>query len=227
MNEVRRTAYLDAMGIDIYVARGQLPGAAPSPRRAALPRASAPAPPVPPTSLLREVVPAPADPAAMRDPAVPAKTATDAGDQRPPGGAVVRFSLAAILAGRLLWLEALQDAPLSAEQVQLVQGMARALGAGDEKPHVSRFDWPIHNNQQLDLGESAASAALAGFIGRKLEQQACHGVVLLGEQCRQRVPLDQLGAAIVVNTVSTAEMLVDPRRKREAWRDLQPLRGQA
>jgi hypothetical protein len=52
-------------------------------------------------------------------------------------------------------------------------------------------------------------------------------VVLLGEQCRQRVPLDQLGAAIVVSTVSTAEMLVDPRRKREAWRDLQPLRGQA
>ncbi len=116
---------------------------------------------------------------------------------------------------------------VSAEQVQLVQGMARALGASDEKPQVSRFDWPMHNNQQLDLGEGAASAALAGFIGRKLEQQACHGVVLLGEQCRQRVPLDQLGAAIVVSTVSTAEMLVDSRRKREAWRDLQPLRGQA
>jgi hypothetical protein len=227
MNEVRRNAYLDAMGIATYVARGQLPGAAPSLRRAVLPPASVPAPPVLPTTLLREAAPGAAEPIALSDPALPPKTGTEAGDQRPPGGAVVRFSLAAILAGGLLWLEALQDGPLSAEQVQLVQGMARALGASDEKPQVSRFDWPMHNNQQLDLGEGAASAALAGFIGRKLEQQACHGVVLLGEQCRQRVPLDQLGAAIVVSTVSTAEMLVDSRRKREAWRDLQPLRGQA
>lgn len=227
MNRVRRNAYLDAMGIDTYVAREQLPGAAPSLCRAVLPPAPPPAPPAPPAFLLREVAPGPADPSGTSAPAVPPTTATAAGDQQSPAGAVVRFSLAAILAGRLLWLEELQGSPLSAEQVQLVQGMARALGAGDEKPQVSRFDWPIHNNQQLDLGEGAASEALAGFIGRRLEQQACQGVVLLGRQCRRRVPLDRLGAAIVVTTVSTAEMLVDPRRKREAWRDLQPLRGQA
>ena len=227
MNEVSRSAYLEAMGIDTYVARMRLPGAAASLPRAVLPRAPDPAPPAMPTSLLRDAVPGPAGLTATRDSAVPSQPAMESGDHRPSGGAVTRFSLAAIVAGRLLWLEELQDNPLSAEQVQLVQGMARALGAGDEKPEVSRFDWPIHNNQQLDLGESAASAALAGFIGRKLEQQTCLGVVLLGEQCRQRVPCDQLGTATVVNTVSTAEMLLEPLRKRQAWRDLLPLRGQA
>jgi len=227
MNEVSRIAYLDAMGIDTYVARVRLPGAAASLPRVEPPRASDPAPPAMPTSLLRDALPGPADLTATRDSAAPSPPAMESGAQRASAGAVTRFSLAAIVAGRLLWLEELQDNPLAAEQVQLVQGMARALGAGDEKPQVSRFDWPIHNNQQLDLGESAASAALAGFIGRKLEQLTCRGVVLLGEQCRLRVPLDQLGAATVVNTVSTAEMLLQPLRKKQAWRDLQPLRGQA
>lgn len=227
MNEASRIAYLDAMGIDTYVARVQLPGAAASLRRAALPRALAPATPAPPTSLLQEVAPGVAAVPATREAAVPSSPAMDAVEQRQSPDAVAHFSMAAILAGGLLWLEELPDRLLSVEQVQLVQGMARALGAGDEKPEVSRFDWPMHNNQQLDLGESAARAALAGFIGRRLEQQRCRGVVLLGEQCRQRVPLDQLGAATLVGTVSTAEMLAEPRRKKEAWRDLQPLRGQA
>ncbi|MEZ5504388.1 MAG: hypothetical protein R3E50_17635, partial [Halioglobus sp.] len=34
MNEFRRRAYLQAMGVDSYVSRAQLPGAAPTPRRA-------------------------------------------------------------------------------------------------------------------------------------------------------------------------------------------------
>jgi hypothetical protein len=227
MNDASRIAYLDAMGIDTYVARVRLPGAAASLPRAVLSRAPDPAPLAMPASLLRDTVSGPAAGTSRDHSAVGSRPSVEATDQRGSPDPVTRFSLAAILAGRLLWLEELQDRPIAAEQVQLVQAMARALGAGDEKPQVSRFDWPIHNNRQLDLGESAASAALAGFIGRKLEQQTCRGVVLLGEQCRLRVPLDQLGAATVVNTVSTAEMLVEPRRKKQAWRDLQPLRGQA
>ena len=98
--------------------------------------------------------------------------------------------------------------PLASDQVQLVQAMARAL-AGVSKPSlqssseaarpdaaqpdVQQFRWPIHTNQQLDLGEEAARAALAGFIGRRLEQQQCRGLVLLGEACRTRVPLEQMG----------------------------------
>ncbi len=227
MNERSRNAYLDAMGIDTYVARAQLPGAAPGLVRPVIPRAPAPASPVSPTSLLREVIPAPASVTPARVAAESTPAAMEASDQRRPPDPVARFSLGAVVAGQLLWLEELQDGPLSAQQVQLVQGMARALGAGDEKPEVSQFDWPMHNNQQLDLGTSAASAALAGFIGRKLEQQTCRGVVLLGEQCRLRVPLDQLGTATLVATVSTAEMLLEPRCKKQAWRDLQALRGQA
>ena len=223
MNERSRIAYLDAMGIDTYVARVQLPGAAASLRRPVMPRT--PAPPESPTSLLREVIPAPAAVTPARVSAESSPPTMEASDQGRPHDPVARFSLAAVVAGQLLWLEELQDSPLSAVQVQLVQAMAQALGAGDEKPEVSQFDWPMHNNQQLDLGAGAASAALTGFIGRKLEQQTCRGVVLLGEQCRLRVPLDQLGAATVVATVSTAQMLGEPRCKKQAWRDLQALRG--
>ena len=90
------------------------------------------------------------------------------------------FSLAAISCGGWLWLEEL-DSPLSAEQLQLVQAMAEALdmipgnhdpGSVDRIPAraaASHFDWPMHTNQQLDLGQEAARASVAAFIQRKLE----------------------------------------------------------
>ena len=46
MNELRRMAYLDALGIDAYVSRGQLPGAAVTQRLAIVPSQSRPASPV-------------------------------------------------------------------------------------------------------------------------------------------------------------------------------------
>ena len=123
--------------------------------------------------------------------------------------------------------------PLAREQVQLVQAMAQALGgvqesAGDAaqparaRPEVAQFDWPIHTNQQLDLGQEAARASVAGFVGRKLEQQHCRGLVLLGEACKVRVPLEQLDCPLIISTVSTAQMLANPALKKQAWRDLLP-----
>ena len=40
MNELKRRAYLDALGIDTYVSRGQLGGAAPTRRLAIVPAVS-------------------------------------------------------------------------------------------------------------------------------------------------------------------------------------------
>jgi hypothetical protein len=139
-----------------------------------------------------------------------------------------QFSLVAITAGGWLWLEEMGGMPLATEQVQLVQAMAQAIGvAGNTRqektrPEVAHFEWPIHTNRQVDLGEEAARASVAGFIGRKLEQQQCRGLVLMGEACKARVQLEQLDCALVATTVSSAEMLDNPLLKKQAWRDLLP-----
>jgi hypothetical protein len=237
MNELRRMAYLDAMGVDSYVSRNQLPGAAPTRRLAiaptgTLPRSAA-APVAVKTSALATVA---VSTSAVATAAVSTAAVSTA-------AATPRFSLVAIVAGDWLWLEELVDMALTTEQVRLVQAMAQALllsGAtpnrrggsaatvtteaqsGETRPRVAQFDWPIHTNQQLDLGVQAARASVAGFVGRRLEEYGCRGLVLLGQSCAERVPVQELSIATVC-TASSAQMLAQPALKRAVWRDLLPL----
>lgn len=244
MNELRRMAYLEALGVDSYVSRSQLPGAALS-RRLALVASpvgtghgqlpgipASPAMPVP-----RDTHPvAAANTVPQFDTSAAPPPPVAAQPQR-QGEPVPRFSLAAIVAGDWLWLEALGDMPLATEQVWLVKAMAQALasyaaysddedaargGLGAVQADVAQFDWPIHTNQQLDLGEEAARASVAGFVGRKLQQHQCRGLVLLGQSCEQWVPVGQLQVRSVA-TISTAQILARPELKRQAWRALLPL----
>lgn len=230
MNELRRTAYLEAMGIDAYVSRRQLPGAAVTRRLAlATQHPVAPlarnAPPVSPSQILHEGKTPRAAPRA------PVKTET-AEVGTPGAPQVARFSLSAIVAGQWLWLEELGEVPLTVEQVQLVGAMARALlrtqatstppAVTADKPEVAQFDWPIHTNRQLALDEEAAGAAVAGFINRRLEQFGCRGLVMLGKACSGRVAAGEFGMP-VVQTASTADMLGQPSLKAQVWRDLQSL----
>ncbi len=237
MNEMRRSVYLQAMGVDSYVSRHQLPGAAASRRLAILPPVTSPTAPAAAGPV--------ADPKPVRRLAAPAEMprmdlgkpapAPVARETRPvQADPAPRFSLAAISCGGWLWLEEL-DSPLSAEQLQLVQAMAEALdvipgnhdpGSVDRVPAraaASQFDWPMHTNQQLDLGQEAARASVAAFIQRKLELAECRGLVLLGQACAERVPLGQLACPRVACTASTAEMLRNPLLKKQAWRDLRSL----
>ena len=75
---------------------------------------------------------------------------------------------------------------------------------------------------QLDLGAEAAQASVAGFVGRRLEQYGCRGLVLLGQSCAARVPLQEVKIP-TVSTASSAEILAQPALKRTVWRDLLPL----
>ncbi len=234
---MRRSVYLQAMGVDSYVSRRQLPGAAASRRLAILP-------PAPSPTALAAAGPV-ADPKPVRRPAAPAEMPRmDVGKPAPApvvretrpvqADPAPRFSLAAISCGGWLWLEEL-DSSLSPEQLQLVQAMAEALDmircnhdpvSVDRIPAraaASQFDWPMHTNQQLDLGQEAARASVAAFIQRKLELAECHGLVLLGQACAERVPLGQLACPRVACTASTAEMLRNPLLKKQAWRDLRSL----
>lgn len=231
MNELRRTAYLEAMGIDSYVSRRQLPGAAPTRRLVVAKRAVGA--PAPTTGALARIQgqldtiprlrPESGESAGVERPSAP-------GERAAAASGVPRFSLSAIVAGHWLWLEELGEMPLAVEQVRLIEAMAMALsGATGEdtavalnKPEVALFDWPIHTNRQLDLGEEAARAAVAGFVGRRLEQYRCAGLVLLGPSCAGRVPVEEIGVR-AVRTHSSREILASPALKQQVWRDLLPL----
>ncbi len=226
MHELSRMAYLDALGIDSYVSRAQLPGAAPT-RRLAIVTASNR------QELAASVIPEPlrSRTSLVAEPARPAAVSVQASAASQQSEPVPRFSLTAIVAGDWLWLEELAG-PLTTDQVRLVQSMAQALllchqSPGGEvkpavQPEVAQFDWPIHTNHQLALGEEAARASVVGFVDRRLGQHGCRGLVLLGQACVQRVPRQQI-SIVTVDTMSSAEILAQPALKRQVWRDLLPL----
>lgn len=232
MNELRRAAYLEAMGIESYVSRRQLPGAAATRRLAVVARPPAASAPV--AAPLGDLQDRLTKPARASDAGV--KGGSDRPATPPQGTAasaanLPRFSLSAIVAGQWLWLEELGDMPLTVEQLHLVEAMARALGracaVGEDgptdmpKPEVNQFDWPIHTNRQLALGEEAARSAVAGFVSRRLEQSNCAGLVLLGVACVERVPLKEIDAR-VVRIPASLDILANPALKPGVWRDLMP-----
>ncbi len=230
MHELRRLVYLDALGVDGFISRRQLPGAA-STRRLGLAR---PAPAVPPP-------PPPVDPPEPRQPtrstARPAPAPASSGSTRasPPE----QFTLATVLAGEWLWLEDLGRDPLAREQVWLIQGMARALivagsaaepGAGvaeSPAPDVALFQWPIHTNDQFDLGPESAQASATSFVARRVQQGRCRGVVCMGADSGSRLVPGQLEVPVIA-VHGTLDILADPSLKPVVWRALAPLltRGQ-
>jgi len=231
MHELRRRTYLDTLGIDSYVSRAQLAGAAPTQRllvvrrqapvkapMALKPAVTTDASPVPPVlgSLSGQK---PADkPKAANSPAETPANAQPA--------AIPSFSVAAISCGGWLWIEELSQAAVSRDQVHLVQAMVRALGLDNKKLDVSQFDWPIHRNAQLDLGDEAARAGLGGFVQRKASQEKCQGFILLGEACQSRLGSTQLDSSHCIRTISTARMLRDSSLKKQVWEDLQAIARQ-
>lgn len=245
MNELRRMAYLDALEIDSYVSRAQLPGAAPTRRLAVVPvpvattvasgrLGSSEAAVKPPSPTLPEGIIRPDFGPDVRGVRPGVESPREPSQDSEP---LPRFSLCTIAAGDWLWLEELGGMPLATAQVQLVQSMAQALilnrAIGNEnassaaaakpgRPDVKQFDWPIHTNRQLDQGEDAARASVAAFVSRRLEQSGCRGVVLLGQACVKRVPLSEM-KMLSVSTASSAEILASPALKLQVWRDLQPL----
>jgi hypothetical protein len=201
------------MGVELCVARRELPGARRIARLGLRPaETAAPPAPVQPREALRKARPERSATEEAPRPARPAAT--------PPP----RFSLAAVVAAGRLWIEELDDAALAREQVQLMEAIGRALdhpAGAATTPRAAQFDWPLHGNQQLDLGPEEAAAALQGFLMRQLSEHGCRDLMCCGDAARTRlgtadfpVPLRQLPA--------TRTLLQDPELKRELWRSLRP-----
>lgn len=234
LRELQKLACLESLGLQLLVAKSPLPGAAPSVPRLAL------RPVVPP---MRREPSASAPPASASSAPSPARSSTapatnprlDVGRKVPgpvseagqpaagvnsPVAGLPAFHLAAIVAGGCLWLEPLPGPELEQEPLQLIRAMAFALQRRQDSPQVTRFDWPLHSNRQLDLSAAAAAAALTGFVLRQVQDRHCRALVLLGQAAGEHLLQPQLDGVPIVLLPPTQELLAQPYSKRKAWQAL-------
>ena len=229
MNEIRRLGYLQALGIDSYVSRRQLPAAAPT-RRVGLRRADA----APARGQPEQVTSRSPGPRKPRPPAVPATPATSGPAAKSTvvaaeAGTGPVFSVLACHLGGWYWLD---EIPRGREPgpnyLRLLQSIGAALELPTAEPLLERFDWPIAPNPRLDTTEAAARDGFSGFLGGRLERNPVAGLVLLGVANEFWLDRDALGSrfgiAQLVETVSAWKMLRQPELKKQAWKDLQGLR---
>jgi hypothetical protein len=232
VNELTRLAYLDAMGIDSYVSRAALIGAAPSRRMRLVQTASvSPAEEPVPQVAVAKIAGAAADLRASLGDSTARATARVASPETVAPVAAAEaaempiFSLAAVSLGGWYWLD---DIPpgrgLGPEYLQLLQAIAVALGMQAGPPVLEQFNWPMHTSTQLDRDDAAARGGLGGFLANRLERIQPAGVILLGEFAQAWFDRDLLSPLPIVDTVSGWQMLRQPALKRQAWSDLQVLR---
>lgn len=131
------------------------------------------------------------------------------------------FQLLIAAAGGWLWVEHLPDQLLRREQLQLIQGMARALSDASAKVQHRLFDWPLANHPHLPRDLGAAQQSVAGQLQRWLQDSQAKGVMVLGDTSQQYVTLP--AGLLTVSLPTTSAMLMDPAHKRAAWQQLKPL----
>jgi hypothetical protein len=217
------------MGVERYVARRQLPGAAVVTHLAlrgtareqtaggALAALQAPA-----AARHRAAVPESLRDSLPREVTQRRQAPQPAGEPPATAAPGPRFSVAAIVCAGRLWIEDLEGDALAREQLALVAAIGRALihpRRDAEPPRVAQFDWPLSDNPQLDLGAAEAAAALHGFVSRHVAEHGLSSLMCLGERACERlgqhappVPLQRLP--------STRELLAAPARKRDLWQQL-------
>lgn len=135
-------------------------------------------------------------------------------------GAPVAFQLMIVSAGAWLWLELLEDALIRREQLQLVQGMARAVTEGDLAMSHLQFGWPLAEHSHLPRHADAARDSVSGQLRRLARERQARGYIFMGAACREWVHVPP--ALACLDIPSTLAMLAEPALKRDAWQVLQP-----
>lgn len=237
--ELRRLQYLASMGVQPFVSKRNLPGAAPSLRMAlragtqistiegdeqGAATATQTGSKITVPSSLRQTLAQPRDAQARTresSRSEPVKTEASAAP-RQQTESQERFSLVTIVVGGRLWVEEIAEGLLAQEQLTLVAAIDRALRHPDTKsvaPAHTVFTWPIHGNSQLDLSNEEASASLEGYLRRQLDDNACVELICLGAACAER--LHKLSLPVAQRTLlSTRELLEQPMKKRDLWMQL-------
>ena len=222
--EMARRQALAAMGIEVYVSRYDMPGAAPAVRQRLVQADAA--------EVVSSDIPARAAIAstASTAPAPRAEWSTNTERTSAPSQSsgvspaksteAVAFSMLLASAGPFLWVEQLADGLLRQDQLALINAMARALSA-DVSVRQQQFDWPMRGNTALSGDAESAKQALQGLIQRMAREVDAKRVVVMGA-C-PFLP-DRIAQSAVV-IPATIAMLQNPALKREAWQALKPLRS--
>lgn len=229
--EARRLAYLEALGIPVWVSRVPLPGAALSalaedsreepdawdsaPEAAvtaiALPMAEPPASPPAMPVVPRQPLQVPSAPVAKAHPTetVPAARVAAASVEFPR----FRFWLKRLSPQWHVVVSLSEDGELSAREHVLLADIEATLGVGGEEPR--RFhEWP-HANPAVPRDAQAAGEAMA-FLLRKYQVDT--QVLLLGNELQAFfAPL--LGTRLVTAPTLSA-LLEQPLLKRKLWQQL-------
>ena len=211
-NEMARRKALEAMGIDVYVSRFDLPGAAPAVRQ----RVEFGSPSAVPDH--SSETGARAVETATRRSKTPAPTPAPSAAVRERAEAV-RFSMLLASAGPFLWIEQLSDGLIRQDQLALINAMARAISP-QASIRQQQFDWPMRGGSAVASDAESAKQALQGLIQRMAREVNAKRVVVMGT-CPF---LSERIAQSAVVIPSTIAMLSNASLKREAWQALKPLR---
>lgn len=215
--EMARRQALQAMGIDVYVSRYDMPGAAPSVRQRLI-IGKSPSSTALSASTQKSAESAPArslSPAASSVPVItsqPSAISTKASE-------AVTFSMLLVSAGPFLWVEQLPDSLIRQDQLALINAMARAINA-DVSVRQQQFDWPVRGSTALTSDAESAKQALQGLIQRMAREVNAKRVVVMGA-CPFLPDRIAQSAVIIPSTIA---MLENAGLKREAWKALKPLR---
>jgi hypothetical protein len=237
MLEPRRSRYLRALGIDVYVPRAILPGARPSiacewesePEAAPVadePCAAQPVaePPAIQPQAARPRVAAVIDLPQSEPPA--RRVERDAGATPPAPTAKAdagpQIALGIALADGILIVD---DAPGPAERGdyrRLLGNILFALRSDAGALASDVFLWPMLKQPQLDRSAAAARETLAAYIQNQMQRHAVHTVLLLGDAAQQWVEFE-LGSVRCVRSTSALACLRAPDGKRRLWHDIRHL----
>ena len=222
--EMARRQALAAMGIDVYVSRYDMPGAAPAVRqRLAQVKATenVSSDSSAPEAKVKRVNPTRAPRADLSINTECTSTPSQSSGVSPAKSSeAVTFSMLLASAGPFLWVEQLADGLLRQDQLALINAMARALSA-DVSVRQQQFDWPMRGNTALSGDAESAKQALQGLIQRMAREVDAKRVVVMGA-C-PFLPERIAQSAVVIP--ATIAMLQNPALKREAWQALKPLRS--
>lgn len=228
MREPWRSAYLKSMGVDIYVARRPLAGAAPSiaplwdtaavVRRGTTPEPhvrvepEAVAPAQPPSAKALRGLPEGLDLDGGAPPAVAAEPVARAATT-----AVPRFVLQVVRSAGVLLLDEgpARNSDRNAYR-QFIMNLLVALGRRPADVEIDRFGWPMVTNPSVDQSEQAARESLSASIERRCDEGSCDIIVLLGPTAQQWVQTQRPA----LKGESAWACIGDGSAKRALWQQL-------
>ena len=247
MNELQRQAYMDAMGVDCYIPRLNLPGAPDSvlcemPALVVAPENNTAVPSETVTPVAKGKNGSAAAMQALMEDAEPqpsrsqqsVKAVTEELVSTTSANPIPQFSLSIVRASNILIVDnGLPGHINPTDYLQLLHNILFAVGAGKQQLAIDSFIWPMVNNAQVDQSETAARQTLEAFLSRQVEQLQAKAVMVMGDTAINFISSEPLATGTlhthpqwqvpVICTGSASPLLDDPSLKRAVWNDLQPL----